>query len=254
MKKLILLFSISFLIIFSSCKKDDSNPTTSENLSTLVAYYPFNGNANDESGNGNNGTVDGATLTVDRFGFQNKAYSFNGTDNEIQVPHTEALNILTNLTISAWFNSIEAPLFRTSHTILAKRSQSSFGSFPYLLAINYQYSIPSDYKKPIFVTAANNNYQYLQSTTDISNNSWNHIVSVISNNNLRIFLNGTLILNTTVNPQLRVGNSASLLIGSGARSDKPAEQFKGQIDDIRIYNRALTDSEIQTLYHEGGWQ
>ena len=44
----------------------------------LVAYYPFNGNANDESGNGNNGTVNGATLTTDRFGNTNKAYSFNG--------------------------------------------------------------------------------------------------------------------------------------------------------------------------------
>jgi hypothetical protein len=44
----------------------------------LVAHYPFNGNANDESGNGNNGTVNGATLTTDRFGNMNKAYSFDG--------------------------------------------------------------------------------------------------------------------------------------------------------------------------------
>ena len=50
---------------------------------TLVAYYPFNGNANDESGNGNNGVVHGATLTFDRFGNPNRAYHFNGIDNFI---------------------------------------------------------------------------------------------------------------------------------------------------------------------------
>ncbi len=49
----------------------------------LVAYYPFNGNANDESGNGNNGIVHGATLTADRSGNANSAYSFNGIDNYI---------------------------------------------------------------------------------------------------------------------------------------------------------------------------
>src|ERR1017187_5394463 len=54
----------------------------------LVAYYPFNGNANDASGNGNNGTVYGATLTTDRFGISNSAYCFNGTSHYIEVPST----------------------------------------------------------------------------------------------------------------------------------------------------------------------
>ncbi len=54
--------------------------------SGLVAYYPFNGNAKDESGNGNNGSVFGATLTMDRFGNDRSAYEFNGTDNYISYP------------------------------------------------------------------------------------------------------------------------------------------------------------------------
>ena len=49
----------------------------------LVGWWPFNGNANDESGNGNNGTVNGATLTSDRFGSINSAYSFNGINNNV---------------------------------------------------------------------------------------------------------------------------------------------------------------------------
>ena len=70
----------------------------------LVGYWPFNGNANDESGNGNNGTVNGATLTTDRLGNANSAYSFNGTTQEIVVPNSPSLNFETAnaFTISYW--------------------------------------------------------------------------------------------------------------------------------------------------------
>ena len=69
---------------------------------TLVAYYPFNGNANDASGNGNNGTVNGATLTTDRFGNANSAYLFNGTNNDIIVPDAPGLRPSGAYTINAW--------------------------------------------------------------------------------------------------------------------------------------------------------
>ena len=69
----------------------------------LVAYYPFNGNANDESGSGNNGTVNGATLTTDRFGNPNSAYLFNGINNYIIIPNV-IINPNSSGTISLWFN------------------------------------------------------------------------------------------------------------------------------------------------------
>ena len=62
----------------------------------LVGWWPFNGNANDESGNGNNGTVNGATLTADRFGVANKAYGFDGVDDFISVNHNQVLNLPGN--------------------------------------------------------------------------------------------------------------------------------------------------------------
>ena len=67
----------------------------------LVAYFPFNRNANDESGNGNNGTVYGASLTADRNGKTNSAYSFNGNSSYIKIPHKNIYNS-ANLTISCW--------------------------------------------------------------------------------------------------------------------------------------------------------
>src|SRR4051794_3817806 len=69
----------------------------------LVAYYPFNGNANDASGNGRNGTVHGATLAADRFGNTNAAYSFNGTSAYITTPLTNAM-FSGDFTASVWFN------------------------------------------------------------------------------------------------------------------------------------------------------
>ncbi|HEY5408521.1 MAG TPA: LamG-like jellyroll fold domain-containing protein, partial [Ginsengibacter sp.] len=69
---------------------------------TLVASYPFNGNANDATGNGHNGTVNGATLTTDRFGNANSAYLFNGTNNNIIVPDAPNLRPAGAYTINAW--------------------------------------------------------------------------------------------------------------------------------------------------------
>jgi len=68
----------------------------------LVACYPFNGNANDESGNGNNGTVNGATLTADRFGKPNTAYLFDGINDYIRVNDDPSIRMDSSFTIIAW--------------------------------------------------------------------------------------------------------------------------------------------------------
>ena len=77
----------------------------------LVASYPFNGNAYDESSNGNNGTVNGASLTTDRFGNANSAYSFDGVDNYILVgdPIPTSLQIQNEITLEAWIYATQYP-------------------------------------------------------------------------------------------------------------------------------------------------
>ena len=78
MKKIFLILSFLLFIIQIGTSQDlPSNIPTSG----LIAYYPFNGNANDESGNSNNGSVLGASLSGDRFGNENSAYTFNGIDS-----------------------------------------------------------------------------------------------------------------------------------------------------------------------------
>ena len=66
----------------------------------LVGYWPFNGNSNDVSGNAHNGTSNGSTLTTDRFGTSNSAYSFNGANNYISIPNTSSLSGFSDITIS----------------------------------------------------------------------------------------------------------------------------------------------------------
>ena len=89
------IFTISLLII-CLCNANGQIPADS-----LVGYWPFNGNANDESGYGNNGIVTGATLTTDRFGNPNKAYRFDGNDL-ISISHSATLNMLDSLSFSVW--------------------------------------------------------------------------------------------------------------------------------------------------------
>ena len=72
----------------------------------LMAYYPFSGNTNDESGNGNDGTVNGATLTQDRFGNSDSAYNFDGIDDYIMISSSASLDIRTSVTLSAWVSEI----------------------------------------------------------------------------------------------------------------------------------------------------
>lgn len=98
MKTLILLFSVLFTTI-TNAQVPSYVPTNG-----LVGWWPFNGNANDESGNGNNGTVNGATLTSDRNGVVNQAYSFDPNSNSnINIPFSSSLNSIQNgITLSAW--------------------------------------------------------------------------------------------------------------------------------------------------------
>ena len=98
MKKIILLLTLALVAQLTFAQSLPSYVPADG----LVGYWPFNGNANDESGNGNNGTVNGATLTADRFGNNGKAYNFNGSSN-IQVPNSNSLQIGNEMTVSVWY-------------------------------------------------------------------------------------------------------------------------------------------------------
>ena len=195
----------------------------------LVGWWPFNGNANDESGNGNNGTVNGATLTADRNEFSNSAYNFDGVNDFIQFNTTNLPNLKSDRTISIWFlkqnnNSI------WTHTAL------SYGS--------------SSKSNAIMIGVGSNNSIAIQgweddiSTTQKSSNNWENITFSISKEIGKVYYNGLLIANQNVT----TWNTILSVFILGSRCDLANSYFFGKIDDVAIYNRALTDQEIKQLY------
>ncbi len=203
----------------------------------LVAYYPFNGNANDESGNTNDGIVYGATLTKDRFGNSNSAYSFNGIDNYINVANSKLLNP-QEITITAWVNPID---LSDDGIIVNKEDQYEVAIFGRAV---------HDTKTNEVAFAFNPKWYWYGSNYTVVLNEFIHVAIVFNSSyEAKTYINGSLKrqvqysspISTTSNC-LRIGARGCI---SGA---SPYEFFNGIIDDVRIYNRALSRPEIQQLY------
>lgn len=214
----------------------------------LVAYYPFSGNANDSSGNGNNGTVNGATLTTDRFGNPNSAYSFNGTSNYIVVPDNNTLDITNHFTLSAWINIADYSVETTNDpvsTIFGKPRQSGWATGYALDAFsNPVHKSDASFLGSIGLTE--------KSVTPL--NQWVHILCTYDSISLKFYING--ILDTAYKTNFSLPNySTPLYIGTQfiPTSTTWNRFFKGVADDIRIYNRALDSTEVSSIYHEGGY-
>jgi hypothetical protein len=202
--------------------------------SGLVGYWPFCGNANDESGNGNDGIVSGATLTKDRFGNDNMAYNFDGISDFIDCGNSNSVNINGEITISAWIN---ANNFDIDHGIVSK-------SGLYNLITSAPFTQPPLDKLRFEV----GNVPFLFSNP-IQSNQWLHVVSVYSAiNGKSIYINGKLYAS---NPQVGVitsNNIYNLYLGSHQPFAVNNWSWDGKLDDIGIWNRALTEDEIKGLY------
>ena len=126
----------------------------------LVGWWPFNGNANDESGNGNNGTVNGATLTTDRFGAADKAYSFDGVNDLIRVAHQTSLNLTGDYSISVWFIGDYQNIINNNWVLVAKRDDNGTSCSP---IVPFDVFIPfnaTNYAVVCMAYANNGNYTF----------------------------------------------------------------------------------------------
>lgn len=206
----------------------------------LVAYYPLNGNAVDISGNGNDGTAYSVTPTTDRFNVANKAFSFNGTTSYINIGQKSTLKMTDSVSISAWFyvNTI-APTYQniiSDHT----PNQTTYGPGK-ILRLSYdkiQFIIGGIY------TSTVNPATYVEST--ILAAKWYHVVATYDRNQVKLYLNNVLVATKTYNQSITV-NPNNLLIGNSGYVN---EYFNGKIDQLRIYNRAISENDVKALYEE----
>lgn len=205
----------------------------------LVASWPFNGNANDESGNGNDGVVYGATLTTDRFGNPNKAYSFS-RDRYIIVPTLNNMPVgNTSRTLSTWvrINSLTSgdTVFNYGTNVCNEQC-----GIRLVYAPCWQFSF----------WGCDGGYD-LDTQTSPELNKWIFIVMTYDQNSqiAKVYQDGVEVYRGTRIPNTVV-NVDGLTIGRlNQLQDGTYYKFDGDIDDIRIYNRSLSDEEIQNLYN-----
>jgi len=207
----------------------------------LVGWWPFNGNANDESGNGNNGSPVGTTLTNDRFGLNGSAYNFDGNNDKIVIQNILLSNSYSDHTTSIWIKtSTQTP----DLVILTDRNGGSYWYKNDNRLINGKYAH----------TSHNNNCvnQSIQSQT-IWNNQWHHLVAVFDTQSsvLKLYLDGILVQeNTSIAAECYGNVPQPTTIGCSTDINyADVSFFNGEIDDIGIWNRALTPAEIQALYN-----
>ena len=236
MKKLLLL--IGFASLTMNAQVPSYVPTNG-----LVAYYPFNGNANDLSGNGYNGTNNGATLTTDRFGNSNNAYNFDGVSNNIKInyPIFSQTPCDGDWTISFWFK-LGAPL----------NSLNKFVIFSNVGDIGQQQINPFggwNGSDPLF------GYWWKKTKistiqTSFDNNLWYHFIYIYNHNtnSIKVFVNG--VNNSGISQDLtnQAGSANTLAHWYVGSTAYPDGFFKGKADDIGMWNRALTQDEIISLY------
>lgn len=231
MKKVAILTSLIFIVLFNLHGQIPAD--------SLIAYWPFNGNANDESGNGNNGTVYGATLVADRFGNPNSAYSFNGIDNSIEIVNNLLPDTPTSYSISVWIK----PFTTDDGCIISDRSS---------LTWDYKYFLNTN---PLRLSTSSNtntcvNTTFFNSQT-VNLNSWQQLIVVLntSDNTIKSFINGTLV--DTHSGFCWPDQITPTSIGASPNPIGETQYFfNGHIDDIRIYNRVLAQSEIEALFNE----
>ncbi len=210
--------------------QDSSNITTG----TPIAFYTFNGNANDESGFDNHGTVYGTTLTDDRFGHPNSAYYFNGSFDFIEVSNCDVLNFRDAITVSFWMK-IGGFFSRESYII-------SHGSWQnrWKLSLTPEKRL----RGTIYTTLG---VKDLDSQILMEKDVLYNITALYDGANFEIYINGQLDNNTALSGLILTTN-IDLTIGQELPNTD--YNFKGVLDDIRIYNYAISKQEIQNIYEE----
>ena len=202
----------------------------------LVAYYPFNGDANDESGNGNDGEIlDGGVFTVDRHGVSDTALSLVNNDYRVRLDALADLSPTTSQGISVSFWATKD-----------LQNVPVLGQYP-------DNVFPQTYNNNFYVAINGNGWNIsgrgtdsFSGSADLSSALWQHwFVQIFpGNDGIKVYLNGALegTASVTFNP---TAAAFPLYIGQILERAYPSP---GSLDDIRIYNRALTAEEVSSLY------
>jgi len=209
--------------------------------SGLLAYYPFNGNADDESGNGNHGTINGATITTNRFEANNGAILFSGNNQKVTLGDTVFRFANTDFSISLWARWNVDPHVNTQ--LLDKQGYPLNGGNGYRIYTDTSGRI-------IFSLSSTFSTDYITNVIPEIGQWYHIVVSCIAGGATNVIVNNIVCASGPT--ALILGNNAQLTLGKRVDLDD-IDLFRGSLDDIRIYNRSLVQSEIDSLFYESGY-
>ncbi len=239
MKRYLQFFAIALVFVWTTQAQTVPNYVPTANL---LGFWPFNGNANDLSGGGHHGTVNGALPTTDRFNVSNAAYGFNGAEY-IVVPNHTSLSGFNDLTVSVWvnfanFNNIQNIVAKWYHILNCGSDNDT-----YLAAVS---------SNQLYWNTNNHNVA-LQSTPptfvpgDV--NQWKHLVFISDHlHGESIYVNGVLADTYTNSIGTICPSTNDLVFGAGNSGPQFHRFLSGKLDDIGVWNRVLTPCEITQLY------
>ncbi|WP_340122724.1 LamG-like jellyroll fold domain-containing protein [Methylobacter svalbardensis] len=205
-------------------------PATATSNNGLVAAYGFEETsgttATDASGNSNHGTITNAVSIAN--GHSGKALSFNGTNAWVTVKDSASLDLSASMTLEAWVY----PLAMTNggQTVILKESS---GAEVYALYADEDANLPVSYIN-------NGSYRGVTGPNRLPVNTWAHLVSTYDGQYQRLYVNGIEVANSAQSGLIQQSGGVLRLGGNSVWG----EYFNGYIDEVRIYNRALTATEV----------
>ena len=218
------------IVTSGTCNASATTNVTVVPPASLVAHYPFCSDANDATVNANNGSITGATLANDRFGNSNSAYSFDG-DDKIEIADNAIFDLGTsNYSISYWMKS----------------TQSSIGGMIMKMSPGNNYSGFTQYSVNGNIQARSQNADPVNSSSAINDNNWHHIVYTRNGNTQKLYIDNVLEGTVTGTPA-DVSNAETLTLGVDNTGSN--QYYQGLLDDIKIYNGALNETEIANEFN-----
>jgi chitodextrinase len=207
--------------------------SSSAAASGLVAAYSFDATSGsalaDSSGNANNGTVSGPTWST---GHTGGALSFDGVNDWVTVADSASLDLTTGMTLEAWVYPTAAATWRTVAT------KETAGNLEYGLFGNSDTGRPAG----IMTIGASATQQITRGTAGLASAAWTHLATTYDGTRLRLFANGSQVSSRAASGAIGTSSNPLRIGGNSIWS----EWFSGKIDDLRIYNRALSAAELKT--------
>lgn len=243
---------MSFSLSLFGCNDTGVRSEDAPANNSIVAYFPFEGNVNDGSTNTNQGKAYNVLHATGKIG---QGLSLKGTTDSFVYFQDQPYYHIFEPTVEAWIK-LESRNF--SHTILAENIQ---GADAY--AKGFIFDVEQS-RLRFVVGDDSGKWKVVTGSTLLQLNTWYHVVGVYYNGSLRVYIDGELDgfikisnIDISYNPKGETGPNPSVLyvgIRHSAMNSSPiftqdlTYPFQGMVDEIRIYNRALTEAEIQTLY------